>query len=77
MSISLKIKRIVLDCLIIIITLCFIFSIYCFFSKSFELYPTEEQIEKVKIVSAFFGIISLIIDITLIKFREKMFKKEN
>ena len=70
------ILKIVLDCLILFVSICLLFSIYYLFHGSFELYPTEEQIEKAKIASVMLGMISLVFDIILVKFRVKILKKE-
>ena len=64
-------KKLILNILILFISLILLISIIYYFNGSLEMYPTEEQIEKVKIVSAVIGIISLISDIFLIKLRLK------
>ena len=64
-------KKLVLNILIVFVSLILLISIIYYFNGSLEMYPTEEQIEKVKIVSAVIGIISLISDIFLIKLRLK------
>ena len=64
-------KKRILNILIAIISLILLISIVSYFNGSLEMYPTEEQIEKVRIVPVVIGIISLISDMFLIKLRLK------
>ena len=64
-------KKWILNILIAFISLILLISIVSYFNGSLEMYPTDEQLEKVRIVSVVIGIISLISDIFLIKLRLK------
>ena len=64
-------KKWFLHILIVFVSLILLVSIISYFNGSLEMYPTEEQIEKVRIVSVVIGITSLISDIFLIKLRLK------
>ena len=64
-------KKWILNILIIIVSLILLISIVSYFNGSLEMYPTEEQIEKVRIISVVIGIISLISDMFLIRLRLK------
>ena len=56
---------------IIIIGLLIIVDVSYFLSGSFDLYPTEEQENKVKLVAAVIFLILLIIEAILVKFYRK------
>ena len=62
-------KKWILNVLIIFISIIILISIFYFFNGSLEMYPTEEQKEKVKIVSSIIGSICLIVDIILIRLK--------
>ena len=64
-------KNGILNTGIIISSFIILISVFCFFYGSFEMFPTSEQIEKVKIASFVVGLISLIIDIVLLRLRIK------
>lgn len=50
-------------------------SIACFVHGSFEMFPTEEQMEKTKIASAFFGILSFSVGAILATCMVKLIRK--
>ena len=58
-----KIARIVIDILIVVFIVLFLLSLLYFMIGSLEMNPTEEQQDKIKIVTAFlmlfFGILSI------------------
>ena len=64
-------KRVALDILIIVLALIVIGSALVFKNGSLEMYPTEEQIEKARIVATVVGIISIFLEIFLIRLRVK------
>ena len=64
-------KKWILNILIAIVSLILLISIVSYFNGSLEMYPTEEQIKKVRIISVVIGIISLISDMFLIRLRLK------
>ena len=62
-------KKWIFNVFIVIISVIFLISVFCFLNGSFETYPTDEQKEKVRIVSSIIGTICLIIDVILIRLR--------
>lgn len=60
---------------IFIITLIIIWCIFCIITGSLEMFPTEEQIVKVRLVYSLFAAIFLILDIVLVIERLKLGKK--
>ena len=65
-------KKRFLNILIIFVSIFLLISIIWFFTGSSEMYPTEEQEEKIRIVSLLLGTICLIIDTVLIRIRKNM-----
>ena len=55
-----KTALIILDILIIILLLCFIFSLLYFINGSAEMFPTGEQQEKARIGAAFLAFLTAI-----------------
>lgn len=68
-------KKKIFNILILIISLIIIWCIYRVTTGSFEMFPTEEQIEKVRLVYSILTAIFLIIDLALISVRVKLGKK--
>ena len=64
-------KKVVLNILIVVFALLVIGSVFAFINGSLEMYPTEEQIEKSRIAAAAFGIITLSVEVFLIRLRVK------
>ncbi|MDE7206866.1 MAG: hypothetical protein K2N90_06885, partial [Lachnospiraceae bacterium] len=63
---------ILLDIWIFLNIVIFLTSIFLFFHGSFEMYPTEEQDEKMKIAAAFLGILSFAVGALLTTCRVKL-----
>lgn len=66
-----KILMILLDLWILLNIVIFISSIYLFFHGSFEMFPTEEQDEKMRIAAALLGILSFTVGVLLAKLRNR------
>ena len=65
-------KKFILNIIIFIISIVMIAKIISFFSGSMEMYPTIEQLEKVRITSFVVIIICLVIDVILFKIKRKL-----
>lgn len=65
-------KKILLNIVIYITNFIIIISIFYLFNGSMEMYPTIEQLEKVKITSLIVIIICLVIDAVLFKIKRKL-----
>ncbi len=68
-------KKWIFNILILIITLIVIVCITLAITGSLEMFPTEEQMEKARLVYSMLTVIFLIIDIMLISVRIKIHKK--
>ena len=68
-------KKWICNILILIITLIVIGCITLAIKGSSEMFPTEEQMEKARLVYSMLTVIFLIIDIVLISVRIKIHKK--
>lgn len=68
-------KKWICNILILIITLIVIGCIILAIKGSSEMFPTEEQMEKARLVYSMLTVIFLIIDIVLISVRIKIHKK--
>ena len=55
--------------LFMLFTAIFLISMFFFFNGSLEMYPTDEQKDKIKIVSSLIGGICLIVDVILIRLK--------
>lgn len=66
-----KILMILLNLGIFLSIVIFITSIYLFFHGSFEMFPTEEQDEKIKIAAALLGVLSFAVGVFLAKLRNR------
>lgn len=64
-------KKILLNIVICITNFIILLSIFYLFNGSMEMYPTIEQLEKVKITSLVVIIICLVIDVVLFKIKRK------
>ena len=60
-------KKVILKIGIIITTMIMLLGILYFINGSFEMYPTEEQIEKARIGAVVIIMISCIVDMVLIR----------
>lgn len=65
-------KKILLNILIYITNFILLISIFYLFNGSMEMYPTIEQLEKVRITSLVVIIICLVIDVILFKIKGEM-----
>lgn len=71
-------KKIILDLGILLATAIFLISFYCFLHGSFEMYPTPEQTEKVRIAAVITAGLSFFANVMLIRSRLKLRgKKQN
>lgn len=61
-----KYVKMILNIAIALVTVIALTGVFFYFNGSLEMYPTEEQIEKVKIASAVITLVSLAIDVCLI-----------
>lgn len=66
-----KILMILLNLGIFLSIVIFITSICWFFHGSFEMFPTEEQDEKMKIAAVLLGILSFTVGVLLAKWRNR------
>lgn len=64
-------KKLVCSSLIVIVSLVALVALFCFVNGSLEMYPTEEQQEKVRIASMTVFLICLIVDVGLIFLKVK------
>ena len=64
-------KKILLNIVIYINNFIILLSIFYLFNGSMEMYPTIEQLEKVRIISLIVVIICLVIDVVLFKIKRK------
>lgn len=71
-----KLLSIILDTLIFLNIAIFLISIVYFFHGSFEMFPTEEQTEKIKIVTALFSILSFLAGTLFVKCRIKLGRRK-
>jgi hypothetical protein len=67
----------VIDALLVIVLICFFFSVLHFTEGSLEMFPTGEQKEKAKITSLFLGIVFALIEVLLVVTRVKITRKLN
>jgi len=65
-------KKFILNIIILIINIIMIAEIISFFGGSLEMYPTTEQLEKVRITAFVVIIICLVIDVVLFKIKRKL-----
>ena len=65
-------KKILLNIVIYINNFIILLSIFYLFNGSMEMYPTIEQLEKVRITSLIVIIICLVIDAVLFKIKRKL-----
>lgn len=65
-------KKILLNIVIYINNFIILLSIFYLFNGSMEMYPTIEQLEKVRIISLIVVIICLVIDVVLFKIKKKL-----
>lgn len=65
-------KKILLNIVIYITNFIILISMFYLFNGSMEMYPTIEQLEKVRITSLIVIIICLIIDAILFKIKRKL-----
>ena len=65
-------KKFILNIIILIINIVMIAEIISFSRGSMEMYPTMEQLEKVRITSLIVIIICLVIDVILFKIKRKI-----
>ena len=65
-------KKILLNIVIYITNFIILISIFYLFNGSMEMYPTIEQLEKVRITSLIVIIICLVIDVVLFKIKRKL-----
>lgn len=65
-------KKILLNIVIYINNFIILLSIFYLFNGSMEMYPTIEQLEKVRIISLIVVIIFLVIDVVLFKIKRKL-----
>jgi len=65
-------KKILLNIIIFITNFIILLSIFYLFNGSMEMYPTIEQLEKVRITSLVVIIICLVIDVILFKIKRKL-----
>ncbi len=68
-------KKFLLDIGIIFCLIIFLFSLYCFMNGSLEMYPAEEQEEKVRIASMVFSAAAVLGGIFLGYMRLRLGKK--
>lgn len=72
-----NVTRLIIDISLIIFFICFVFSLVYFFNGSLEMFPSEEQYEKVKIFNLVMSIIFAVIEIVLVALRMKLKRKQN
>ena len=65
-------KKILLNIVIYINNFIILLSIFYLFNGSMEMYPTIEQLEKVRLISLIVVIICLVIDVVLFKIKRKL-----
>jgi len=65
-------KKILLNIVIYITNFIILISMFYLFNGSMEMYPTIEQLEKVRITSLVVIIICLVIDVILFKIKRKL-----
>ena len=65
-------KKILLNIVIYINNFIILLSIFYLFNGSMEMYPTIEQLEKVRIIALIVVIICLVIDVVLFKIKRKL-----
>ena len=65
-------KKILLNIVIYITNFIILISMFYLFNGSMEMYPTIEQLEKVRITSLIVLIICLVIDAVLFKIKRKL-----
>lgn len=65
-------KKILLNIVNYINNFIILLSIFYLFNGSMEMYPTIEQLEKVRIISLIVVIICLVIDVVLFKIKRKL-----
>ena len=66
-----------IDILLVVVLLCFLFSMSYFIGGSLEMHYTGEQQEKAKITALFLGIAFAFIEVLLIVARLKIIRKFN
>ena len=66
-----------IDILLVVVLLCFLFSMSYFIGGSLEMFPTEEQKEKTKITALLLEIAFALIAVLLVVVRLKITRKLN
>lgn len=69
-------KKNILNIIIFITMIIMIIGIISFFDGSMELYPTDEQLGKSRIISVIIIIICLIVEIVVVRLKRKLSLKE-
>lgn len=64
-------KKVLIDILIVVFAIVIIGAVVMFLNGSLEEFPTEEQIEKVRISASVVGVIGLLIEFFLVRLRLK------
>ena len=68
-------KKTILNILICVVLLFLIFFVSYFFNGSLEMYPTEEQQEKVRLITGLLSILLAIIEMVLVLLRFRIAKQ--
>ena len=67
--------RLIIDVFLVIVLICFVFSVFYFINGSLEMIPTPEQQEKAKIAALFLSIIFAATEVALLLLRLKISRK--
>jgi Na+/H+ antiporter NhaC len=68
-------KKTILNTLICTVFIFLVASVLYYFNGSLEMYPTEEQHEKVRIVTGLFSVLLVILEVSLVSLRIKIAKR--